>query len=597
RYSARETIMLNKTRLRTKLLFSIISISCLLACSTVLVVRRRMEQKVRADLAEAVHNSLVTFQNFQRQRESTLARSAQLLADLPTLRALMTTDDPATIQDGSAELWRMTGSDLFVLADRAGKLAALDTKTNGFTPAAAQASLRRALAAGESRDWWYGNGHLYRVFLQPIYFGSPSEGVLLGVLGIGYEIGPGVAREIRQVASSEVAFLYGGHLVVSTLPADQQTRLLLATDRERGAGNSGAYGKVRDFKLGSERFVGVSVKLPPPGEAAVSLTVLKSYDKATMFLLSLNRRLFGIGLAAVFAGIGLAFLISHTVTRPLDNLVSGVRALEKGDFNYPLLSTRQDEVGELTGAFNRMRESLQATQNELLHAERLATMGSMASAISHDLRHPLTAILAYSEFLSEGRLSESQRSDFYGEIRQAVNRMSDLIDSLLEFSKSRQSIRPQYCNLEDSVRRAIQAVQARPEFRRLGISVWHEGKCDGWFDPVKLDRVFHNLLLNACEAVPHESGLIEVRIRQLAGGIDIRIADNGPGIPEPIRDSVFHPFVSYGKENGTGLGLAVVQKMVEDHGGAISIEHTGHDGTIFRVTLPQNSPPALPAEV
>lgn len=589
--------MLNRTRLRTKLLISIISISCLLASATVYVVRRRMEQKVRADLAEAVRNSLVTFQNFQRQREATLARSARLMADLPTLRALMTTNDPATIQDSSAELWRMAGSDLFVLSDRAGRLAALDTRTNGFTRAAAQSSLSRSLAAGESRDWWYGKGHLYEVFLQPIYFGPPSQGVLLGVLAVGYEVGPGVAKEVSQVASSEVAFLYGGQLVVSTLPADQQAQFLDMARRELSAGRSGVYGAERDFKLGRERFVGVSVKLPPSGEAVASLTVLKSYDKATMFMRALNQVLFAIGLAAVLAGIGLAFLISHTVTRPLDNLVSGVRALEKGDFNYPLLPVSRDEVGELTGAFDRMRESLRATQNELLHAERLATMGRMAGAISHDLRHPLTAILAYSEFLSEARLSEAQRHDFYEEIRQAVNRMSDLIDSLLEFAKSRQSLRPHYCNLEDSVRRAIQAVQARPEFRRIGISVWHEGPCEGWFDPVKLDRVFHNLLLNACEAVPQESGLIEVRFRQVEGGVEIRIADNGPGIPEPIRDSVFHPFVSYGKENGTGLGLAVVQKMVEDHGGAISIEHTGHDGTIFKVLLPQNAPPPLTGQV
>ncbi|MGH9397697.1 MAG: sensor histidine kinase [Terriglobia bacterium] len=581
--------MLNKTKLRTKLLFSIISISCLLAWSTVLLVRLRMEQKVRADLAEAVHNSLATFQSFQLQRDATLARSARLLADLPPLRALMTTPDPATIQDGSVEFWRLAGSDLFVLAGRTGKIAALDTSTNGLTLDAAQASLQRALAVGESRDWWFGKGHLYEVFLQPIYFGRSSEGVLLGVLAVGYEAGPEVAREVSQIASSEVAFRYGQHLVVSTLPRDQQAQLLFQMTH---AGRE-TYGKVTDFELGKERFVGASVKLPPEGKSTASLTVLKSYDRATLFLRSLNHWLFGIGLVAVLAGIGLASLISHTVTRPLDNLVSGVRALEKGDFNYPLPTTSKDEVGELTGAFHRMRKSLQTTQNELLHAERLATMGRMASAISHDLRHPLTAILAYAEFLSESRLSESRRREFYEEIRQAVNRMSDLIDSVLEFSKTRQSTQPHYCNIEDSVRQAIQAIQARPEFRRVGISVWHEGKCDGWYDRAKLDRVFHNLLLNACEAVPPEAGLIEVRIRQLAGEIEIRIADNGPGIAAPIRDSVFQPFVSYGKENGTGLGLAIVLKMLQDHGGAICVEHTGNDGTIFKVTLPQNLPPAL----
>lgn len=586
--------MLTRIRLRTKLLFSIITISCLLAGATVFVVRRRVEGKVRADLTEAVNNSLLTFQNFQRHREALLARSGRLMADLPTLRALMTTNDPATIQDGSAELWRMAGSDLFVLAGPAGNVDALNSKTGGFSQSAIQTLLHRSIASGVSRDWWCGHGHLYRVFLQPIYFGPPSRGVLLGVLAVGYEVGPAVAREISQVASSEVAISYGDQLVVSTLPAIQQSELLVAPDCPRGAAQAGGCGAARAFKLGAERFVGVSVVLPPRGASPVILTVLKSYDKATMFLLSLNRLLFAIGLAAVLAGIALAFMISHTITRPLDNLVSGVRALEQGDFNYPLLATSTDEVGELTGAFDRMRESLRATQNELLHAERLATMGRMASAISHDLRHPLTAILAYSEFLSEARLTDAQRADFYAEIRGAVNRMSELIDSLLEFSKGRQALRPRYCNLEDSVRRAIRAFQVRPEFRRIGISVWQDGPCEGWFDQGKLDRVFHNLLLNACEAVPRDSGLIEVRIRHSQAGVEVTVSDNGPGIPDPIRDSVFHPFVSYGKENGAGLGLAVVRKMVEDHGGAVTLERTGQEGTIFKVLLPQAPPPDDP---
>jgi signal transduction histidine kinase len=207
----------------------------------------------------------------------------------------------------------------------------------------------------------------------------------------------------------------------------------------------------------------------------------------------------------------------------------------------------------------------------------------------------LTAILAYAEFLSEGNLSESQRKDFFGEVRQAVNHMSDLIGSLLEFSKARQNMHPVHCSVEDSVRHAIQSVQAHPEFRRIGISVWHEGQCEGWFDPLKLERVFHNLLLNACEAVSPEFGLIEVRIRQLPEVIEVRIGDNGPGIPEPVLKAIFQPFVSHGKENGTGLGLAVVKKMIQDHGGSICVEETGRKGTTFKLTLPPGLPPKVNA--
>jgi signal transduction histidine kinase len=100
-----------------------------------------------------------------------------------------------------------------------------------------------------------------------------------------------------------------------------------------------------------------------------------------------------------------------------------------------------------------------------------------------------------------------------------------------------------------------------------------------------LERALYNLLLNACEAAPPLGGTVEVTAGEVAGSITISVADNGPGIAESIRDRLFHPFVSYGKENGTGLGLAVVQKIVQDHGGEIFVERTVQGRTVFRIVL------------
>ncbi len=576
-----------KIRLRTKLLLSLLLISSVLMCATLLIVQHRAREQARAVTYNAMHNSVTTFQNFQRHREAALARSAGLLADLPTLRALMTTQHEATIQDASSDFWRLAGSDLLVLANRAGKVVALHTAAAGFTRNAAQESFHRSLRNGEPRDWWFGGGHLYEVFLQPIYFGSPADNMMLGVLALGYEIDDGVAGEVSRIASSHVAFRYGKTIVVSTISPSQQAALAQTSESLP----SRLPLQPQEVQLGDERFLATSVELAPGGTPPVSLTVLESYDQAIAFLRSLNRLLLGVGLAAVLAGSALVFLISHTFTQPLGNLVAGVRALGKGDFTYPLESRSGDEVAELTQAFDRMRRNLQKTQQELLHSERLATIGRMASSISHDLRHPLTAILAYAEFLAESHLPEQQRKDLYQEIRLAVNRMADLISSLLEFSKAREGLRPVYGSLEETVRRAIQTVKARPEYRHITITQWHEGPNETWFDPKKLERVFHNLLLNACEALPPDSGKIEIRTRETREGLEIRVADNGPGIPESIRASVFQPFVSYGKENGTGLGLAVVQKIVQDHGGAVKIESTGEAGTVFAITLPAELPP------
>src|SRR5262249_24099759 len=159
------------------------------------------------------------------------------------------------------------------------------------------------------------------------------------------------------------------------------------------------------------------------GTQPVTLTVLKSYDASTLFLRNMNLLLLVVGLVAMVSGGCLVFVISDTFTRPLAKLVSGVHTLEKGDFRHPLNVHSGDELGEVTSAFEKMRKTLQDSQQNLLHAERLATIGRMAISISHDLRHPLTTVLAYAEILSEGNLDEEQRKDVYREIRMSVNKM------------------------------------------------------------------------------------------------------------------------------------------------------------------------------
>ena len=139
--------------LRTKFLLSLALISALLTWATLLLVQYRVRIHVREEITQGLRNSVVTFQSLQQQRESTLERSAVLLATLPPLKAVMTSQDMATIQDASEMFWRLAGSQLFVLADRSGKLAAIHTSTPGFTKDEAQESMLRSLADGESRDW------------------------------------------------------------------------------------------------------------------------------------------------------------------------------------------------------------------------------------------------------------------------------------------------------------------------------------------------------------------------------------------------------------------------------------------------------------
>jgi signal transduction histidine kinase len=341
--------------------------------------------------------------------------------------------------------------------------------------------------------------------------------------------------------------------------------------------------------VGNELFLATSLDLSTGEETPVRLIVLGSYDQAAKFLGNLNRLLLLLGLTAVLIGSGLVFLISHTFTRPLSSLVEGVRALEHGDYHHPLDPRGSDEVAELTSAFDRMRSSLLKTQQALLESEQLATIGRMASSITHDLRHSLAAIVANSEFLVDGRLTNAQREELYEEVRIGVKQMTDLIDSLLEFARTRESLTPSYSSVSETVHRAMQAVLLNPRHQGTRIEVSSNGQNLAWFDPRKLERALYNLLLNACEAAPSSEGLVQVTIGHAESSLTIAVSDNGPGIASDIRDKLFHPFVSYGKENGTGLGLTVVQKIVQDHGGEVVMERTADAQTVFRITIPDRS--------
>ena len=173
-------------RLRTKFLLSLVVTTAVLTGAVLLIVQHYLQTHARDEIHEALHNSVVTFQQFELQRQRALAQSAALLADLPNLRALMTTEDAPTIQDASADLWHLTGSDLFVLAGRTGKVMAIHTSATGFTTDAAQSALTHTLQAEQTRDWWYWRraslrglpaADLFRGATRPGSSGRPGPGL------------------------------------------------------------------------------------------------------------------------------------------------------------------------------------------------------------------------------------------------------------------------------------------------------------------------------------------------------------------------------------------------------------------------------------
>src|SRR6202050_1615430 len=573
-----------RLRLRSQLLIASLLIICTLTGGLLLIVRYTVRSEIAKQVRESTDASLLAFENMQRERELQLSRTAALLAELPTLKASMTTEHILTIQDASEPFWKLAGSDLFLLAKSDGSLLGFHVGKPGWDAEVAARDLKSSLEQGEDAAWWYANGQLYRVFLHPVTAGTAENQRQLGILAIGYQIDSTMAKQLAEVSGSEIALATGDKIIASTLSPQEEAELEQSLQRKFNADNDS-----REMTLASNQYQVASILIQSGPPAPVKSYVLMSLQPANGFIKRLNRTIFILAISAVALAALLLTFVSRTITHPLDNLVSGVRALAAGDYTYSITPRGSSEVAELGEAFSKMRGELLASQQQQLATERIAAFGTAASSISHDLRHYLAAVVANAEFLYEAEKLKLNRDEIYNEIKTASEQMTDLIDSLRELAREGSAISPMPASLDQTAHRAVEAVLSRPELRSRKIAINTSGEMNGVFDPKKIERVLFNLVLNACEATVNWQGQIHVEIASSGGSFEIRVIDNGAGIPASIRNTLFDPFVSSGKPNGTGLGLAIVNKIVHDHDGLVSVEQTSGTGTIFLVKLPRCS--------
>jgi len=569
-------------RLRSQLLIAALLIILGLTGSLLFFVRHTVNVEIQKQVRDGTDASVRTFESLQRQRELQLSRMAAMLADLPTLKAMMPAPNALTISDASESFWKLAGSDLFVLARPNREVVALHLTKPGWSAANVQRDLVRSTDLGEDASWWYNDGRLYQVFLQPINAGATPNIQQLGILAVGYQVDSAVAQQLSIVAGNQIALTTNGSVIASTLPARDEAEL-----QQRISSGSLALGASSgQLALATDQYAYSSVLLHGSSPSPVSCYVMMPLVPANTFINHLNRTIFVMGAAAVLFGALLFGFVARTITRPLDNLVAGVKALAAGDFTYSITPRGSTELVELSTSFAQMRGQLLALQQQRIESERIAALARAASSISHDLRHYLAAVVANAEFLYEADELKLKKDEIYEEIKTAATQMTDLIDSLRELSYQRNAITPSLTRIDQVIRRAIEAIHSKLEFRQVRIILLASDDLEGMFDARKLERVFFNLILNACEATADTQGSITVEAKNTGDAFEIRIHDNGHGIPGSIRHTLFDPFVSFGKPNGTGLGLAIVSKIVQDHAGSVTVEQTSEAGTTVLVRLP-----------
>jgi signal transduction histidine kinase len=236
------------------------------------------------------------------------------------------------------------------------------------------------------------------------------------------------------------------------------------------------------------------------------------------------------------------------------------------------------------------REPQPRAQSQLIDAERMSAIGRMACSISHDMRHSLTAIYANAEFLERRDICASVRAGLLLEIQEAVLAMTERVDSLLQFGCSGRKKPLVRKRVSSVVERAVAAVKFHPDGQNVPVTVGKSSPAEVVSDARNLESAIYNLLLNACQASIRSTRAPEVKVQltEVDERIYVTIQDNGPGIPPSIRKTLFEPFVTAGKPNGTGLGLTLARQIAEEHGGSVWLEESNQEWTVFTLSLSKN---------
>lgn len=296
-----------------------------------------------------------------------------------------------------------------------------------------------------------------------------------------------------------------------------------------------------------------------------------------------------LSLLTLLVGVGIS-LYARRLLQPVERITARAKAVASGDLVPEPAPDDSSEIGELASTFENMVEALRDARTELVHAERLATIGKMAAHITHEIRNPLSSIGLNLELL-EGEIAETPGASakeslaLLASIRSETQRLSRIAEQYLSVAR-RPSPTLEAESIEDLL--AEFAAFVRPEMEQKKITLRLEVEADlpeVSIDESQIRQAILNLVRNAREAIG-EGGTITLSVgRAVGGGIDVLVDDDGPGIPEDVRASIFDPFFTT-KARGTGLGLAVTREIIEAHGGLIVCEARSPRGTRFRIHLP-----------
>jgi signal transduction histidine kinase len=426
---------------------------------------------------------------------------------------------------------------------------------------------------------------IYATFSLPVFRDTQE----IGLISLQKAFNRGYLETLSLRSNIGIALYAQGLYRYSSLPGIDTAGVLWTRSHPMtGSPFSGAY----VFQGRPYKYVGSYFEMGPSAKGFLFVGGPSSITRADWWRVFL--RLSIIPLICVAAATVLFILWGSQVIFAIRTLLSASIAVGKGTYRLRLPVQRRDEFGELYRGFTRMAEELEEnaarleeSKRLLVTSEKMAAVGRFSAGVAHEINNPLGIVLNHVQLLRSGRLEEKEREDFLARMESEIKRVNRLLRSLLQHATD-EELAFSDVSLEGVVAEVVQLFtpKLRTKGVRVEVGVFPAGaQVEGDADAIK--QVFFNLLYNAIQAIHHDHGVVRIDAQAERAGFCVRVVDNGEGMDDATRASIFHPFVTRKQGYGTGLGLALSQTIMKQHGGTIDVSGEPDVGTTVTLWFPR----------
>ena len=570
--------ILSSLRSRIFLASALLAVLCIIAA--LYVVNVRVTQEAERTLEREIIATGAQIDQLRAERSQTFTLMARLIADLPKLKAAIDTDDPTTVEDiASGYQSQLHASVLLVTNPKGQVLYAVGESSKTTDVALNQAAVQDALRGKDTVSLVAHPNGILQIVTVPVLFERPRVDIL-GTFSAGFVIDDALAKELKKITGSDLAFGMDGRILASTLPRNDAAIL---AQHLRTSG-------ISHVDIGGQEYAVLSRALSAGGRGAAGpvALILRSRTEQLQSLHAIHTAFGVTGIVAIVLAMAFSFAVARTIARPLAAITNVMREVAAtGDLTRKITPGHRDRWQDedarlLATTFNTLTDSIARFQREMSQKERLTSLGRLSTVIAHEVRNPLMIIKASLHTLRQPDVTAEAMREAAADIDEEVGRLNRIVNEVLDFARP---IRFDLSTVDVNAlcRASAAAAQAAGPGAPIVLRL-DEALTTITADQERLRMALVNMLVNARHAANGEG---EVTLATAANGerVHITIADRGVGIGAEDLAHIFDPYFTT-KRGGTGLGLPIAKNIIEGLGGTIAVSSSRGRGTEIHLELP-----------